>query len=618
MPEKKHARLWLIVFFCTAFVLALAIASFNFITDPFGVFGDRFFDWYAFNMTQNPRVAKIVYMDKNYEEFNGFIFGSSGSSSYSAVQVGGYEDAEFYNLFVYGADMYDTKLMIQYAFEQYNVEHIVLNMNLMNAHKYDTPKTDVTKYLHANADGSSKATFYANYLFANPNYGISKIEDYRNNNPYLQEIFDVFDVETGSYDKTSRDVDRISDMASYLEQHPEFSTYVTSPKPLIYLDECIAALREIKDTADAHGAKLTVIFPPIYAADIQAFDLAELEELFTRTAEITDFWDFSVSSISNDARYFYDLTHFRNDIGRMMLAKIYGDDSIYVPSDIGELVTLDNGAIARRLQTFETAADSNPADYTTRVPILMYHHLAETSINADTISSALFDQHMNALQDNGYTTVTFEQLLAYTQSGTPLPEKPVVITFDDGYASNYEIAYPILKQYGMKATIFAIGATFGSDTYKDSGDPIFPHFGAEELREMTESGVIFVQTHTFDMHQAEAFEDPQSFRRGVLRLDGESDKEYAQAFWNDIMRSQQQLSSVSGEEVFVLAYPHGLYTTESEVLANACGISITVTSEPGINTVICGLPQSLRAMKRLTIDESKSAQDLITLLETAS
>lgn len=87
------------------------------------------------------------------------------------------------------------------------------------------------------------------------------------------------------------------------------------------------------------------------------------------------------------------------------------------------------------------------------------------------------------------------------EKGEALPEKPVVITFDDGYQSNYEYAYPILKKYGMKATIFVIGSSVGKDEYKDTGLPMLPHFGVSEAREMENSGLISIQSHTYDLHQ---------------------------------------------------------------------------------------------------------------------
>lgn len=121
-----------------------------------------------------------------------------------------------------------------------------------------------------------------------------------------------------------------------------------------------------------------------------------------------------------------------------------------------------------------------------QVPILLYHHISE-----DTLTQEQFQTEMQLLKDGGYHTVSFDQIFDFVEKGTPLPEKPVCLTFDDGYLSNYEIAYPLLKEYGMKATFFAIGATVGNtEHYKDTEFPITPHYSYEQAKEMSDSGLV--------------------------------------------------------------------------------------------------------------------------------
>ena len=137
-----------------------------------------------------------------------------------------------------------------------------------------------------------------------------------------------------------------------------------------------------------------------------------------------------------------------------------------------------------------------------QVPILLYHHISE-----DTLTQEQFQTEMQLLKDGGYHTVSFDQIFDFVEKGTPLPEKPVCLTFDDGYLSNYEIAYPLLKEYGMKATFFAIGATVGNtEHYKDTEFPITPHYSYEQAKEMSDSGLVSIQSHTFDMHQWAPYE----------------------------------------------------------------------------------------------------------------
>lgn len=99
---------------------------------------------------------------------------------------------------------------------------------------------------------------------------------------------------------------------------------------------------------------------------------------------------------------------------------------------------------------------------TLRVPILMYHYLSEPPPDADiyrrdlSVSPTLFAEHLDRMVAEGYVTVSLYQVIDALQRGVPLPDKPVVITFDDGYRDNYENAFPLLRERSMVATIFVI------------------------------------------------------------------------------------------------------------------------------------------------------------------
>ncbi|RIK39712.1 MAG: hypothetical protein DCC55_17220 [Chloroflexi bacterium] len=98
----------------------------------------------------------------------------------------------------------------------------------------------------------------------------------------------------------------------------------------------------------------------------------------------------------------------------------------------------------------------------TQVPILMYHYLSVPPANADAIrrdlsvEPTLFDQHLARMKEEGYTTINLYDLVAFLHQGRALPEKPVVITFDDGYRDHYENALPLLLKHGMIATFFVV------------------------------------------------------------------------------------------------------------------------------------------------------------------
>ena len=251
-----------------------------------------------------------------------------------------------------------------------------------------------------------------------------------------------------------------------------------------------------------------------------------------------------------------------------------------------------------------------------RLAVLMYHgvHSDPKKAGDYVITPQALEQDLLFLQGQGCHTVTMREVIAYVRDGAPLPEKPVVITFDDGYRSNYTLAYPILQKYGMKATIFAIGVSFGTDHYKDTDYAITPHFGAAEAAEMTASGLISIQSHTYDMHQWPPYETGSAVRENILQLSSESEEAYVQALTEDFTRSRALLEDATGRPVDVLAYPAGQYSTLTQVTLQSLGVHVTLSTNPGVNTVVKGLPQTLYAMLRFGITEDVSPEALLDMI----
>ena len=74
------AKRWCWMFVFSLLLTVIAYALFNIVVDPFGVFGDVFFDWYSYDMTNNPRVAKTTYLDKNHEKYDSYVIGCSSTN----------------------------------------------------------------------------------------------------------------------------------------------------------------------------------------------------------------------------------------------------------------------------------------------------------------------------------------------------------------------------------------------------------------------------------------------------------------------------------------------------------------------------------------------------------
>lgn len=610
-----NAKKWVLTFLLLALVLVLGLAAFNYVTDPFAAFGDKFLNWFSYDETNNPRVAKISYLEQHHDEYDSYILGCSSTSSLQVSDFNKLYDANFYNLIMYGADMRDCEKIADYLIEHYEVKHLVLNVYLDNGFTYDDETDRLTRNLHYLTDPDTSAlSFYTRYLFCDPRYGFAKLKNLRNDR-LLPQSFDVFNEVTGEYDKRVRDVEPIGSMDTYLEAYPVFADYPkTGDFVLGQTENCMKSVAAIKERCEAAGVELVVVAAPVYIDYFQNFQAEDVANFYASLAKVTDFWDFSCSSVSCEPRYFYDATHFRNAVGSMIAARIAGDDSVYIPDDFGTYVTADTPSsyFSEVLQATALPDKTVSRD----VPVLMWHNLAEESSGDMTISVDTFRAQIEALHEAGFKTVSLQQLYDYVHFGTELPEKPIVLTFDDGYFSNYEYAFPILQEYDMQATIFAIGVSVGKDTYKDTDHAMTPHFGVDEAREMVASGLISVQSHTYDMHQWPPFEDGNAqVRETLLPFDGEADADYEAAVEADFAESRELLESITGQPVNALAFPEGAYVTLTQDALRSAGAELTFTTVRAVNTVVKGLPQSLCAMPRFGMTESTDMTALVAELE---
>ena len=603
MPVKK----WLAVFFSAVVLFTAVLVVFNVLTDPFGVFGDPVMDWYEYDMTMNPRIAKITYLDKNSGKYDSYIIGSSKCSSLSPEKLGAYTGGRYYNMTWYGGDLVDERALARYLIETCDVRRIVLAVDPQDTELFDTEADPVKGNMHWRVDGSSPLSFYAKYLFSNPGYGLEKLAA-SGRRGYLTNADSVYIAETGVYNKQLRDGSRIGAMDEYLAFENNY--YEQPPCSMPCLEGALEAVADIADMCRENGVELTVIGVPLYAGDLARYDQAKMEEFRRGLAQIApyyDFWDFNC--VTRDLRYFYDVDHFRNCVGDMVLAYIYGDPEVWMPAGFGHLTTREN--VEARVAQVRAGEDAPSESHTAVLPILMYHSFDE---GTGAVTAAEFESQLSALRDVGYTAVTYDDLFAYVAHGTELPAKPVLITFDDGYRNNLDVAAPLLEEYGMSAAISVIGVSVGKDTYKDTGEAMTPHFSLEQALPWVERGILDIKSHSYDMHQVPE-RDGEDCRRGVLRMEGESEEDYVSALTEDLLRSRAQLEAVPGLSADVFTYPNGLYDTLSEAVLRGLGVRATVTTDYGVNVLVKGVPQSLFALKRVSVDPGMDGAALLARLD---
>jgi biofilm PGA synthesis lipoprotein PgaB len=207
-----------------------------------------------------------------------------------------------------------------------------------------------------------------------------------------------------------------------------------------------------------------------------------------------------------------------------------------------------------------------------RVPILMYHDiLPEKEVFFD-VTPEEFREHLELIQENGLTPVSMDQLVAHLQTGLPLPEKPVLLTFDDGYRGHYEHVLPLLQEYGYPGL-------FSIYTYKVSRDHGRPGLTWEQLEEMAADPLVTIAAHSI-MH-------PPDLREL-------SDEELRK----EIAESRQILQERLGVPIRYFTYPEGKYDARVAGEVRKAGFEAALTMNDAEN-LMAGESANLLAIDRI-------------------
>ncbi len=226
---------------------------------------------------------------------------------------------------------------------------------------------------------------------------------------------------------------------------------------------------------------------------------------------------------------------------------------------------------------------------TAKVPILMYHYLSVPPANADiyrkdlSVAPDLFNAHLDRLQAEGYTTISFYELVAYLTQGALLPEKPVILTFDDGYRDNYENAFAALKSHGMRATFFVV------IDFINKGRPEYVTW--DMLREMHKAGMS-VEAH--------------SLEHSSLKKRSRDDLLF------QALRCYETLQNELGQRARFISYPAGQYDATTIDAFREAGYWAGITTVQGATHTT----DHLFELKRVRIRGTTSPDELVKLLAT--
>ena len=244
-----------------------------------------------------------------------------------------------------------------------------------------------------------------------------------------------------------------------------------------------------------------------------------------------------------------------------------------------------------------------------KIPVLMYHHLEKNLNNNVVISPENFENQIKYLKYAGYNTITTQQLYDYLNGSIQLPQKPILITFDDGYLSNYEMAYPILKKYNMHAEIFVIASRILEKDVEISHSNEIPKMSWDQLREMKD--YISVQSHSWDSHYKFKSSNGNKIAAiyGSVYINGkmENQKEYEERVKNDFIRSRKLIKEKLGYEPIAISYPFGITSNDAMNIAKAAGFKLGFV----INNKSIIKSDNQLALSRITVNGNDSGEELI-------
>ena len=198
------------------------------------------------------------------------------------------------------------------------------------------------------------------------------------------------------------------------------------------------------------------------------------------------------------------------------------------------------------------------------IPVLMYHRVlpdsADPPMHGIWIRESAFARQLESLHRRGFAPISFREYDSFLLGERQIPRRPIILTFDDGYADNYTVAFPYLQKYGFGAVIYAVTDTDRRTNFWDTGEKPAPLLTPEQLRELSRSG-IEIGSHTITHPRL------TSIDAGNVR--------------KELTGSKQRLEDILGTEVLSFAYPYGALDTSVKGMVAEAGYRYAAAADSG-------------------------------------
>lgn len=265
------------------------------------------------------------------------------------------------------------------------------------------------------------------------------------------------------------------------------------------------------------------------------------------------------------------------------------------------------------LRAENASAPASVNNESVRVPIIMYHHITEDKSKTGkyTVLQSEFKSDLMLLKEKGYSAINVNDLISYVNGNSSLPEKPIMITFDDGFESFATLAYPILEENNMKSVVSVIGSVAEKYSEIDDHNISYSNLNFDKINELLSEGLVEIQNHSYDMHKC-----TDNQRKGISKLPSESAEQYEAALTEDLLTVQKTLKLKCRMTPECVVYPFGSYSNETLGIIKELGFKSTMNCEERINTIIKGNPETLYNLGRYNRESGITSEEFFSRFDS--
>lgn len=239
-----------------------------------------------------------------------------------------------------------------------------------------------------------------------------------------------------------------------------------------------------------------------------------------------------------------------------------------------------------------------------KIPIIMYHQVTKKPSRRGkyTVMYEEFENDMKYVKEKGYTTIDMTDLIDFVYGKKELPEKPIIITLDDGFESVYEYVYPLMKELDMCAVASIVGEYTNFFTENPDHNIAYSYLDWNEVVELSKTDIIEIQNHSYNLHKN------NGSRHGICKKHDEDVASYNTEVGNDILKMQNITKEKTGYTPNTLTFPFGAYKKETISLAKSLGFKAALLCEERINIIKQGDTEKLYHLGRYNRPSSVSTE----------